>query len=62
MQEKEKENGSFDFRVKPILTTPPANSFPQSAITISVKGIPTNANKMQNILPPLVDGTTFPYP
>lgn len=62
MQEKEKCNGSFDFIAKAILTTPLANSFPKSAITIKVKGMPMKANKIQNILPPLVDGTTFPYP
>lgn len=42
--------------------TPVANSLPQSAITVSVRGIPTNANNTQKALPPVVSGTIFPYP
>lgn len=62
MQEEEMQKGSFDFSTREISVTAPANNFPQSAITINVRGIPTKAKKMQNILPQLVDGTTFPYP
>lgn len=45
-----------------ISDTAEANSLPQSAITVSVKGIPTRAKTMQKALPPVVIGTISPYP
>ena len=54
--------GSLEFILNAIVLTASAKSLPQSAITVSVRGMPMNAKKMQNILPQFVAGTTFPYP
>lgn len=35
---------------------------PRSAITLTVSGMPTNANKIQNSRPPTVEGVMLPYP
>jgi hypothetical protein len=39
-----------------------ANSRPQSAMTLRVRGIPTRANTMQKARPSTVSGAMFPYP
>lgn len=44
----------------PNTETAVANKRPQSAITVSVKGMPINAKHMQNALPPIVTGTMLP--
>lgn len=46
----------------PTADTAVAKTLPRSAITVNVNGIPINANIMQNVRPPLVTGTMFPYP
>lgn len=45
-----------------ISDTAEANSLPQSAMTVNVRGIPTSANTTQNALPAVVTGTMSPYP
>lgn len=44
----------------PSTDTAVANKRPQSAITVSVKGMPINAKHIQNALPPIVTGTILP--
>lgn len=44
----------------PTAETAVANTRPRSAITVSVNGIPINANNIQNPLPLVVTGTMLP--
>ena len=48
----------FDFA--PTVVTIVAKITPTSAKTVSVKGMPTDANIIQNVLPPTVTGAMFP--
>lgn len=45
-----------------IVETVDAKSLPQSAMTVRVKGIPTNAKIMTKTLPSVVTGTMLPKP
>lgn len=46
----------------PSVDTAVANIRPKSAITVNVNGMPIRAKNIQNVRPPVVTGTIFPYP